>query len=50
MSTQTIISIVAIVAAILAVAFIVLYVLSDTFYFRKQEKEHKRSVVNSRIT
>lgn len=51
MSTQTIISIVAIVAAILVVAFIVLYVLSDTFYFRKQEKEHKRSVkVREEIT
>ena len=43
MSTQTIIIIASVAVAVLIVGFIVFYVFSDTFYFKREEKEHKRS-------
>lgn len=43
MSTQTVIIIVFIIAVIMILAGVSLYVLSDSFYFRKEEKAHKKS-------
>lgn len=43
MSTQTIVIIASIIAFIVIIGGISLYVLSDTFYFRREEKAHKRS-------
>lgn len=43
MSTQTIVIIASVAVAVLLVGFIVFYVFSDTFYFKREEKSHKRS-------
>lgn len=43
MSTQTIVIIASVAVAVLLIGFIVFYVFSDTFYFKREEKAHKRS-------
>ena len=44
MSTQTLIAIAAVLVAVLVAVFITLYVLSDTFYYKKEERAYNRSV------